>query len=86
MVPKKNGKIQVCIDHRKLNVVPITDAFPFHSLMGVLDAMAGHEIYNLLSVQAQLDLGRMYKPEPDRIRKQEPDRGVTQKASRGLYS
>ena len=28
VVPKKNGKIRVCVDYRKLNVVTITDAFP----------------------------------------------------------
>ena len=28
VVPKKNGKIRVCVDYRKLNVVTITYAFP----------------------------------------------------------
>ena len=26
IVPKKNGKVRVCVDYRKLNVAKITDA------------------------------------------------------------
>ena len=44
IVPKKNGKIYVCVDYRKLNVVMITDAFPLPFTDGVLDAVVGHEI------------------------------------------
>ena len=42
VVPKKNGKIRVCIDYQKLNVsmVTVTD--------GVLDAVSGHEVYSFL--------------------------------------
>ena len=28
VVPKKNGKIRVCVDYRKLNALIVTDAFP----------------------------------------------------------
>ena len=45
---KKNGKIRVCVDYRKLNVVTITDAFQLPFTDGVLDVVAGHEMYSFL--------------------------------------
>ena len=46
VVPKKNGKIRVCVDYRKLNATIVIDAFPLPFIDGVLDAVAGHEIYS----------------------------------------
>ena len=48
VVPKKNGKIWVCVDYKKLNAATITDPFliPFYD--AVLDAIGGHEMYNFL--------------------------------------
>ena len=43
VVPKENGKIQVCMDYQKLN----TATLPFAD--GVLDAVAGHEVYSFLN-------------------------------------
>ena len=48
VVPKKNGKILGCVGYRKLNVVMITDVFPLPFTDSVLDAVAGHEMYNFL--------------------------------------
>ena len=48
VVPKKNGKIQVCVDYRKLNAITIMDAFPLPFTDNVLDAIVGHEMYNFL--------------------------------------
>ena len=48
VVPKKNGKIRVCVDYRKLNAATFTDAFPLSSTDKVLDAVAGHEVYSFL--------------------------------------
>ena len=48
VVPKKNGKIRVCVDYRKLNAATLTDAFPLPFTDDVLDAMAGHEVYSFL--------------------------------------
>ena len=48
VVPKKNGKIRVCVDYRKLNAATVTDAFPLPFMDGVLDAVAGHEVYSFL--------------------------------------
>ena len=48
VVPKKKGKIRVCVDYQKLNATTVTDAFPLPFTDGVLDAVAGHEIYSFL--------------------------------------
>ena len=40
IVPKKNGKIRVCMDYRKLNAITITDAFPLPFRDSVLDVVA----------------------------------------------
>ena len=48
VVPKKNRKIRVCVDYRKLNAVTITNAFPLPFTDSVLDAVAGHEMYSIL--------------------------------------
>ena len=48
VVPKKNGKIRVCVHYRKLNAITITDAFPLPFTDSVLDAIAGHDMYSFL--------------------------------------
>jgi hypothetical protein len=47
-VPKKNGKLRVCVDYRKLNTTTITDAFPLPFMDGVFNTVAGNEMYNFL--------------------------------------
>ena len=48
VMPKKNGKIRVCVDYRKLNAATITDAFPLPFTDAVLDVAMGHEIYSFM--------------------------------------
>ena len=48
MVPKKNGKIRICQDFRKLNAVTRKDYFPLPFTDSILDAVAGHECYSFL--------------------------------------
>ena len=36
------------MDYRKLNVATVTDAFPLPFIDGVLNAVAGHEVYSFL--------------------------------------
>ena len=48
MVPKKNGKIRICQDYRKLNAVTKTDYFPLPFTDSILDTVAGHESYSFL--------------------------------------
>ena len=39
---------RVCVDYQKLNAATVTDAFPLPFTDGVLDAVAGHEVYSFL--------------------------------------
>ena len=48
VVPKKKGRIRVCIDYKKLNTVTVTNAFPLPFTDSVLDAVARYEMYNFL--------------------------------------
>ena len=43
IVPKKNGKIKVCVDYRKPNTITITNAFPLPFMDIVLYVVTGHE-------------------------------------------
>ena len=46
VVPKKNGKLRVCVDFRKLNEQTIKDPFPLPFTNTMLDQIAGFEMYS----------------------------------------
>ena len=46
VVAKKNGKLRVCVNYRKLNANMITNAFSLPFTDSILDTIAGHELYN----------------------------------------
>ena len=48
MVPKKNGKIRICQDYRKLNAITKKYYFPLSFTDSILDAISGHESYSFL--------------------------------------
>ena len=48
VVPKKNGKMRVYVDYRKVNAATVTDAFPRLFTDGVLDMVASHKVYNFI--------------------------------------
>jgi hypothetical protein len=48
VLPKKNGKLRVHIDYRKLNAATMIGAFPLPFTNGILDTVVGHEMYNFL--------------------------------------
>ena len=49
IVPKKNMKIRVCVDYKRLNVATIPDVFPLPFTDSLLvDEVAGKEIYTFL--------------------------------------
>ena len=46
VVPKKNGKLRICVDFRKLNEQTIKDPFPLPFTDTMLDQIAGFEMYS----------------------------------------
>ena len=62
VVRKKNGKLQICQDFRKLNNVNRNDYFPllFHDTM--LDAVAGHKTYSFMDGFFGYNQIQIYKP------------------------
>ncbi|MCO5552309.1 hypothetical protein L7F22_005820 [Adiantum nelumboides] len=48
VVPKKNGKLRVCVDYLKLNAHTIKDPFPLPFTDMMLDEIAGHEMYSFM--------------------------------------
>ena len=48
ILTKKNGKIQVCIDLKKVNAATMRDHYPLPFIEHVLERVASHEAYNFL--------------------------------------
>jgi hypothetical protein len=48
VVPKKNDKLKICIDFRKLNVATNKDPYPLHFTDEVLNIVVGYETYSFL--------------------------------------
>ena len=48
IVPKKDGRIRICQDFRKLNAVTKKDGFPLPFTDSILDTVAGHECYSFM--------------------------------------
>jgi hypothetical protein len=48
VVSKKNGKLRICVDFRRLNNVTRKDYFPLPFTNAILDGVAGYEYYSFL--------------------------------------
>jgi hypothetical protein len=48
LVRKKNGKLRVCVDYRKLNTRTQKDHFPLPFITSILEEVAGHERYTFM--------------------------------------
>ena len=49
IVTKKNGKIRVCINLKKVNATTVRDHYPLPFTKHVLERVAGHEAYSFLN-------------------------------------
>jgi hypothetical protein len=47
-VPKKNGKLCICVDYQKLNAQIKKDPFSLPFLDSIFDLMVGHKIYSFM--------------------------------------
>ena len=47
IVTKKNGKIRVCVDLKKVNATIVRDRYPLPFIEHVLERVAGHEVYSV---------------------------------------
>jgi hypothetical protein len=45
VVPKRNKKLQICMDFQKLNIATKKDPYPLPFMKEVLDMVVGHEVY-----------------------------------------
>ncbi len=66
VVLKNNGKLQICMDFQKLNVVTKKDLYLLFFIEEVLDMVAKHEVYSFLDgflsyYQIMIALKNMYK-------------------------
>ncbi len=48
VVPKKNGKLRICVDFRKLNVITKKDPYPLPFTYEVINIVTRHEVYTFL--------------------------------------
>ena len=48
IVMKKNGKIRVCVDLKKVNAATVRDHYPLPFIEHVLERVVGHEAYSFL--------------------------------------
>jgi hypothetical protein len=49
VIPKKNGKLRICIDFRKLNIATKKDPYSLPFTNEVLNTIAGYETYSFLN-------------------------------------
>jgi hypothetical protein len=48
VVPKKNGKLKICVDFRKLNASTKKDPYPLPFTNKVINIVVRHEVYTFL--------------------------------------
>jgi hypothetical protein len=48
VIPKKNGKLKICIDFEKLNGTT-KDLYPLPFINEVINIIVGHEVYTFLN-------------------------------------
>jgi hypothetical protein len=48
VIPKENGKLNIYVDFRKLNVATKKDLYPLPFIDEVINIIAGHKVYTFL--------------------------------------
>jgi hypothetical protein len=47
---KKNGKLKICVDYKKLNVATKNDFYMFPFTDEVINTVVGHQVYTFLDM------------------------------------
>jgi hypothetical protein len=50
VVPKKNGKLRICVDFKKLNVATKKDPYLLHFMDEVINSVVRHEVCTFLNM------------------------------------
>jgi hypothetical protein len=48
VIPKKNGKLKICVDFKKFNVITKKDPYLLPFINEVINTIIGHEVYTLM--------------------------------------
>ena len=62
-VPKKNGKLRLCVDYRKLNDITIKNRYPLPNIEELQNRFAKADWYTAIDLQEAYHLIRMAKGE-----------------------
>jgi hypothetical protein len=62
-VPKKNRKLQLCVDFRKLNNITIKNCYPLPNILELRDRLAYAKIFTALDLRGAYNLIRIKEGE-----------------------
>jgi hypothetical protein len=48
-IPKKNGKLKICVDFKKLKATTKKDPYPLPIIDEILNIIIGHDVYSFLN-------------------------------------
>nr|VZI49787.1 unnamed protein product [Spirometra erinaceieuropaei] len=63
LVPKKDGKLRLCVDYRRLNALTTRDSFPLPRIDVTLDALAGARWFSTLNLKSGVGIWKTRFPE-----------------------
>jgi hypothetical protein len=67
IMPKKNGKLHICVDYRKLNAQTNKDPFLLHFMDSILDSVAEHEMYSFMDGYSGYNQVKMVEKDREKI-------------------
>ncbi len=67
IVPKKNGKLHICVDCKWLNTLAKKDPYPLPFIDEVLDSIAGKELYSFLDEFSGYNHGKIKAKDREKI-------------------
>lgn len=62
-VPKKDGKLRLCVDYRKLNNITVKNCYPLPNISELQDRLLGAKFFTALNLRRAYNLIRIKKGE-----------------------